>query len=63
MSELVCVKPPTNSQDHVEWGPQLRISSDRLEELGIELRTPGYKASGLSLHHERSINPAGNYSV
>ena len=28
--------------------PRLRDLSGRLEELGIELRIPGYKASGLS---------------
>ena len=32
----------------METGPQLRFSSDRLEESGIKLGTPGYKASGLS---------------
>ena len=29
-------------------GPQFKVSSDRLGEPGIELRTPGYKASDLS---------------
>ena len=29
-------------------GPGLKVSSNRLGEPGIELRTPGYKASELS---------------
>ena len=32
----------------MEIGPWLRVSSDRLEELGVKLETPGYKVSGLS---------------
>ena len=32
----------------METGQVLRVSSDRQEEPGIELGTPGYKASGLS---------------
>ena len=31
----------------METGLQLRVSSDRLEELDSELSTPGYKVSGL----------------
>ena len=43
----------------METGSQVRVSSDRLEEQGIELGTPRYKASGLSttlrqLHSEKS---------
>ena len=32
----------------MEKGPRLRVTSDKLEEPGFELMTPGYKASGLS---------------
>ena len=32
----------------METMPLLRVLSDRLDEPGIELRTPGYVASGLS---------------
>ena len=36
-------------------GSQLRVSSKRLEEPGIKLRTPGYKWSGLSMAN--TMNP------
>ena len=32
----------------METGPQLRVSSDRLEQAGIKVRTPGHKMSDLS---------------
>ena len=32
----------------METGPQLRITPDRMEEVGIELGTPGYKVIDLS---------------
>ena len=43
----------------METGTQVRFSSDRLEEPGIKLGTPRYKATGLSttlqqLHSEKS---------
>ena len=34
-------------------GPLLKVSSDRLGELGIEFRTPGYKVSDLSTTPQR----------
>ena len=47
VSKFVFNVPPTTE---VIWrrGHDLRVSSDRLEELGIELRFPEYKVSGLS---------------
>ena len=40
---------PTNSLGHMEMGPRLKVSSDRLLKPGIKTATPGiYKASGLS---------------
>ena len=34
-----------------ETWPQLRDSSDILEDLGIKIRSAGHKTSGLSRHH------------
>ena len=39
---------PTNTLGHVKTGPGLRVSSDKLEEPGIDLGTRVYKASSLS---------------
>ena len=39
VSECVCVYYLTNIYGHMETGPRLRVSSDRLEEQGIKLRT------------------------
>ena len=38
-----CVKVlhPTNSYGHTETGLRSKVSSERLEKLGIELMTPG----------------------
>ena len=35
--------------------PRLRAPYDRLDNLGIELRTPGYKASGLHIHYNYNL--------
>ena len=40
--------PPTVKVMYVDRVMVYRGSLDRLEEPGIELRTPGYKVSGLS---------------
>ena len=47
VSEFVFNVSPTAK---VMWrqGHHLRVSSDRMEEQGIKLWTPGFKASGLS---------------
>ena len=37
----------------METGPQLRVSTDRLEEPGMELGNPGYKVR-CPLHHGSS---------
>ena len=47
-SEYVCVYRLTKSKGHMETGPRFEVLSDRLGEPGIELGTPGYKASGIS---------------
>ena len=38
----VPVQYPTNSLGHIETGPQLKVSSDRLKKRGIEPRTSDY---------------------
>ena len=48
----VCIKRPTKtSVGHMETRPRLRASYNILEEREIELRTPGWKASGLQSHY------------
>ena len=37
----VCVERPANNLGHMETGPQLKVSSDRLVKPGIEPGTPG----------------------
>ena len=39
----MCVRilHPTNSYGHMETGPQLKVSTDRVVKLGIESATPG----------------------
>ena len=39
----------------METVPGFRVSSNRLDESGIELGTPGYKASGLSTKPRRLL--------
>ena len=41
----------TNNLGHVEMGPWLKGSSDRLEKLWIKPRTPWYKGTDLPLQH------------
>ena len=40
----VRVLRPTNSYGHTETGPRFKVSSERLEKPGIELRTPGLQS-------------------
>ena len=47
LSEWVFHVSPT-AIGYIEMGPWLRVSSNRLEEPGIKLGTPGYKASVFS---------------
>ena len=39
----------------METVPEFRFSSNRLDESGIELGTPGYKACGLSTTPQRLL--------
>ena len=50
------VNVPTTARGHIDMEPWLRVAFDRLEELGIELRTDGYKVNDLStiLHNGSS---------
>ena len=47
-SEWVCVQRTVNIWGNMETVPRFSVSSNRLDESGIELGTPGYKTSGLS---------------
>ena len=44
---VFCVYPPTNSLGHMETGPQLKVSFDRLVKLEIEPVTPGLQGNWL----------------
>ena len=37
----VCVQSPQNSESQMEMGPQLNVSSDRMEKLGMKHVTHG----------------------
>ena len=45
----VFVPPTVTLYGNTGTGSQLKVSSERLENPGIEAGTPGYKASDLSL--------------
>ena len=56
MFGIICPGVSEQFKTSQKTGPQLKVSSDRLVERGIERRSPGYKGSDLSTTKGRPLN-------